>query len=390
MEINVLMLTDNNYISQMKVAIYSACKNTSSAIKIIFNILCDKQLNQVSRERLTALQEIFSNIKVNFHEVDENDFIYAKSDYRVPPISYYRLVSAKVLKADKAIFLDTDLIVEMDLMELFKIDIEDYYIAAVRDLYPVLHPNMALWYSENYNIKNFSDYVNAGVLLMNLKKMREDNIVDIFLNELKNKNLWLDQDIFNRVCSGKIYLLDWRFNHVCLFSDEEYEWNYKSNKNKNAKEILHFCGPDKPWENRFSKLAEHWWNIAKDALEENIYEDMYRTASIGYGFEKILEIAEKCKETETVIIVGYSDHGMVVQNALLRYGITANIIFCDNNQKKRNLMLIDKKIYSPEELSVKYKNALWVNVVQKYRNEIAAQLKELKIPENHIVNYLFE
>ena len=58
--------------------------------------------------------------------------------------------------------------------------------------------------------------------------------------------------------------------------------------------------------------------------------------------------------------------------------------------KKRNLMLIDKKIYSPEELSVKYKNALWVNVIQKYRNEIAAQLKELKIPENHIVNYLFE
>lgn len=385
------MLTDDNYISQAKVTMYSVCKNISPETKIVFTILCDRDLNEISRERLIALESIFTNIKINFYEIPENDFVYAKTDYRVPRVSYYRLISAKVIKAEKAIFLDSDLIVQLDLTELYSIDIENYYIAGVKDLYLVLHPNLALWYAENYNINSFSDYINCGVLLMNLKRMRQDNVVEIFLNELKTRNLWLDQDIFNRVCSGKICLLEWRFNHVALYTKEEYEWNYRPNENKSAKEILHFCGDGKPWDNRYIEMADIWWDVAKEALEENIYYDLYRRASIGYGSEKISEIAEKCKSAKNIMIIGYSDHGTFVKNALLRYGISADIFFCDNNPKKRKLQLFDKKIYSPEEAAAKYRKAtIWVNVVQKHREEIVEQLRKLEIRDEHIVNYLYE
>ena len=176
MVIDVLMLTDNNYISQAKVAIYSVCKNTNPKAKIVFTILCNKDLDKMSRERLIALQEIFQNVKVNFYEVEDEYFINAKSEYRVPTVSYYRLISAKILNAEKAICLDSDLVVEMDLAELYEIDLENYYIAGVRDLYVISHPNFELWYAENYNLKSFSDYINCGVLLMNLKKMRKDKI----------------------------------------------------------------------------------------------------------------------------------------------------------------------------------------------------------------------
>ena len=53
-------------------------------------------------------------------------------------------------------------------------------------------------------------------------------------------------------------------------------------------------------------------------------------------------------------------------------------------------MLIDKKVYSLEEASVKYINAIWINAVQKSRNEILRQLNDLKIPAECIVNYIFE
>lgn len=390
MSIDVLMMTDRNYISQAKVAMYSACKNTSCEIEIVFTVLCDKGLDRISRERLTAIRELFSNVKVNFYEVEENDFIYAESEYRVPAVSYYRLIAAKALNTDKAICLDSDLIVQIDLMELYEIDIDNYYIAGVKDMYPITHPNLALWYMDNYKIKNFSDYINCGVLLMNLKKMRQDNMVEVFLNELKNKNLWLDQDIFNRVCSGKIRLIDWRFNHVALYTKEEYEWNCKQIENRSLKEILHFCGGGKPWDNRYIEMADIWWNVAKEALEEKVYDNLYRIASIGYGSEKVSDIAEKCMKAETVIIVGYSNHGFFVRNALLKYGISADIFFCDNNPRKRELMLTDQKIYSPEEASNKYKNAIWINVVQKQRDEIIEQLRRLKIPDGKIVNYSYE
>lgn len=66
MTINILMLTDKNYISQAKVAMYSACKNTNPKVKIVFTIFCDKSVDRKSRERLFSLEKIFSNIKVNF------------------------------------------------------------------------------------------------------------------------------------------------------------------------------------------------------------------------------------------------------------------------------------------------------------------------------------
>lgn len=384
------MLTDKNYISQAKVAMYSACKNTNPKVKIVFTIFCDKSVDRKSRERLFSLEKIFSNIKVNFSEIANEDFVYAKSEYRVPIVSYYRLIAAKILDMEKVLCLDSDLIVEMDLVELYEIDIENYYIAGVRDLYPILYPNFASSYAEQYNIKNFCDYINCGVLLMNLKLMRKDNIVEVFLNELKKKNLWLDQDIFNRVCSGRIRLIDWKYNHITSYTNEEYEWNYKSSEKEGIKEILHFCGPSKPWDNRFISMADKWWRVAKEALEKDIYLDIYRLASIGEGSKKMLDIASICMDCKTIIIVGYSNHGVFIRNALLKYGVTANILFCDNNPEKRKLMLIDKKIYSPVEAAKEYKEAIWVNSVQKQRNAIIEQLKELKIPDERIVNYVYE
>lgn len=216
------------------------------------------------------------------------------------------------------------------------------------------------------------------------------HITEAFLKELDHKNLWLDQDIFNRICSGKIRVIDWRFNHVVYHANEEYEWNCGRIENRNAKEILHFCGSNKPWGNRYMNMADRWWNVAKDALEDDVYEELYRAASMGYGTEKIAGIAQKCMKARTVIIVGYSDHGIFVRNALLKYGITAEIFFCDNNQKKRKLMLTDKRIYTPEEAAMEYKNAIWINVVQKQREEIMLQLRKLKIQEEYIINYLYE
>lgn len=395
MTIDILMMTDSNYITPARVAMYSVCINKNPETKIVFTMLCDKDLDEMSRKRLSVLEEIFLDIKVVFCEVEKDDFIYAESSVdRIPILSFYRLVAAKVLNVKKAICLDSDLVVQMDLAGLYEIDMEGYYIAGVRDLWPVSHPNFAMEYAENYNINNFSDYVNCGVLLMNLEQMRRDNIVEIFIKELAHKNLWLDQDIFNRVCSGKIQLLDWRFNHVATFTREDYELNceqnYKSIEHKSKKEIVHFCGPSKPWENCYLRMASVWWDVAKEALERTEYDRLYSIASIGYGSARMIEIINKCSGAETVIIVGYSDHGLFIRKALLKYGITADIFFADNNPRKRELMLGNNIVFSLEDALREYKNAIWVNAVQKARNEILAQLRELKIPDEQVVNYLYE
>lgn len=390
MPINVLMTTDDNYISQAKVTIYSVCENTDSETRLDFTILCEKSLDTESRKRLISLEKIFSNIRIKFYEINENDFINAKSDYRVPIASYYRLICAKVIDEEKAIFLDSDLIVEIDINELYNINIENYYIAGVRDITPVTTPNFALWYSNNFNIKDFSDYINCGVLLMNLELIRKENIVERFLGELEKKNLWVDQDIINRVCSGKIHLIDWRFNHITCHTDEEYEWDFGKSNRKSSKEIMHFCGPNKPWGNSSLRLADVWLSVAKKALEKDVYDKLYGIASLGFDYKKFTKIIPKCMETKTVLIIGYSDNGIFVRNSLKKYGVAAKILFCDNDPQKRSLMLANRKVYSIEEAARQFKKAVWVNVVQKQRNQIKEQLKLLEIPEEQIVTYYHE
>lgn len=390
MVIDILMTTDHNYISQLKVAIYSVCVNTSKNQPIFFTIFCDNNLDQISKNRVAILENIFSNITIKFYEIDLKDFKNVKSDYRVPVTSCYRLIAAKVLNGKKAIYLDSDLIVGIDIKELYEIDIEKYYVAGVRDLYPIMKPNFALWYSDNFNLKDFSDYINCGVLLMNLELMRKDDMVNKFLREIEKKNLWLDQDVINRICHGKIYLLDWKFNRSANYSDEEYRWNYKPSTRKNINEIVHFYGPSKPWENLSLESGIAWWNMAKDILEDEEYEELYRTALVGNGLKNIAEIVSKCSKIQTIIIAGYSDLGIIVKNALLKYGITGNILFCDNNKKKRELILSEQKIYCPEELIKDYKEAVWINVVQEKRNEVTGQLKDLGISETRIINYVKE
>ena len=386
MIIDILMLTDCNFVSQVKVTMFSICENTNQ--KLSFTILCDEYLDQKSRNRIIMLKRTFPNIEIRFHEVDLKDFKNAKPNPRIPIVAYYRLIAANVVNAKKAIYLDADLIVNMDIKELYDIDIGQYYIAGVRDLYPIMCPNFALWYADNYNVKSFSDYINSGVMLMNLELIRKDAMVNKFLAGMEEKNLWVDQDVLNRVCHGRICLIDWRFNHTAAYSDEDYKRNYKESIRKKSNEIIHFCGSNKPWRNLTLSYVDVWWKTAKKVLENEIYEKLYKAALVGNDFNKMIEIFEsKCFEVKTIIIVGYSDLGVMVKNNLLKHGVVSNIIFCDNNPNKRTLMLTEQKIYSPEELVKKYKNAMWINVVQEKRNEVVEQLSRLGISDEQIINY---
>lgn len=92
-----------------------------------------------------------------------------------------RLFISKILQVDKVIYLDTDAIVLDDISELWQTNLKGNYIAGVKDK----------------NMDNFIDYIdimglpddciNAGVIVMNLKKIRNDKIDDKFLNILEKK-----------------------------------------------------------------------------------------------------------------------------------------------------------------------------------------------------------
>jgi lipopolysaccharide biosynthesis glycosyltransferase len=114
-------------------------------------------------------------------------------------------------------------------------------------------------------IKDFKHYINAGVLLMNLKKIREDNLMPIFNRLAENDFPTVDQDVLNNVCYGNIYFLDQKFNvmpkNIKFIDNPELEKEINFREFVSAYEnpsIIHYVDSDKPWNNPNMMFAEEW------------------------------------------------------------------------------------------------------------------------------------
>lgn len=176
--------------------------------------------------------------------------------------TYFRLFSTELLPAlDKAIYLDCDILVRGSLKELWDTDINDYYLAAVYHQNSLSINNGAF---KRLNIPIEQGYFNAGVLLMNLKKWREDDIYHKCLDFIRNHYKDIhnhDQDVLNVVCGKKTLMLSCKWNMQSVFYlvrfwykttdpyNSSYQMELKDPKGvlKNSI-IVHFAARPKPWE----------------------------------------------------------------------------------------------------------------------------------------------
>lgn len=150
-------------------------------------------------------------------------------------VNYYRIFFPDILdnSIEKILYLDVDMIINTDISELYNIDISNYALAAADE--------------DNENAVHFLnipfeyDYFNSGVLLMNLKKFREENLIqkisDFILANEEKLFSW-DQDAFNAVLHTQRLALD-------------HKWNVTLKVARKLKDtppnIVHFTGMHKAW-----------------------------------------------------------------------------------------------------------------------------------------------
>ena len=178
---------------------------------------------------------------------------------------FYRIMLPELLEDDECLYLDTDIAVCGDVLEIFNSDIKDAYIMGVTD-------RLCLEQKEYSFVTDhglpFGCYVNSGVLRMNLKRLRENDITKQMQELGRSKFFpYLDQDIINYTCKGNVRFLEKRFN---VFPDDtpsdlQYlreriagtELIYRDEM-LNEPVIIHYIGPRKPWKDASVKYAEIW------------------------------------------------------------------------------------------------------------------------------------
>ncbi|MGN1371394.1 MAG: glycosyltransferase family 8 protein [Candidatus Coprovivens sp.] len=163
--------------------------------------------------------------------------------------AFCKLVLADYVKEDRVIYLDTDAIVTKDITRLWEWDIDDYYVAGCKDL-GVINSS----YFKKLNIDN--KYINTGMMLLNLNKIREDNIIpEIFKILNERELLYPDQDAFNLVCTKKTTYVPSIYNHAYCIT--------KQAGNIDSVKIWHFAGPKEQWVVELP-YSEIWYDIEEE------------------------------------------------------------------------------------------------------------------------------
>lgn len=193
------------------------------------------------------------------------------------PETYFRLFLPQILSHyEKVLYLDADMIVCHDVAELYKIDLEGMLLGAVRD--PIMSGSgkvpLSVYnhcdYMAELGVKNIYDYFQAGVLLIDLKKMSEDGLCDKMVEYAFTHDCKLvDQDVLNVFCQGRVKFIDNRWNvdvNAAALKIVPYApaamWKQYVENRKNAY-IYHFAGGDKPWKNPSLDKAEIFWDAAR-------------------------------------------------------------------------------------------------------------------------------
>ena len=235
------------YCRHAAVVMVSIFANTSSNICV--HIIHDNTLTQDNREKLKKLASDYRQTVnlVNVENMLDSDKIdVSKLTADGARGTLFRLLIPDIINSDKLIYLDCDIVVTMNIAELWRISVDECAVAAVRDTA-----------STNYNRGGFvgwrprqvwsllgivpGEYFNAGVLVLNLKKLRNNynflEAVTKFYVKYKKCITFADQDCLNHIFADDKILIDERFNRIDVSHVDEHSLDGY---------IWHMAG-EKPW-----------------------------------------------------------------------------------------------------------------------------------------------
>lgn len=338
-KIPVVLSTDENYAPYCATTIASVLENSEKNTEFDFYILTAK-LSKETKGKFQDLKKI-KNYSINFVSVNKDLFRDCPVSYHFTREAYFRFKLPSLLPGiDKIMYLDCDMIVFRDLSELFQTDINNYYAGMVLDASTKLSPNAN---QERLELPENSSYFNTGLIIINLKKWREEKIEQKLFEwtkENKERIIWVEQDAVNVVFHGFIRELPEEYN---------IQLNYYNNREilSNLVEkmhIIHYCGLGKPWNNKEMFLSEYFWEYAKtspfyDEIREKYLLNYSEMQKSEVDFVKQLIRKYKPKKILEIGVAAGSCSAIMLNEAKgekdsMVYGIDYNEIYYRDDKRK--------------------------------------------------------
>ena len=254
---HVCCSTDDNYAQHCGVMLCSLFENNSDAqfeVHILISSLLEENI-----KNLRSVVERYGKT-CHFHEVDAKRLkgVKFRENRPLTEAAYYRILMASIFDSSisTVLYLDADLVVVGDITPLFKLNIDDFALAAPKDL-AKLNDERRIQLSIQHN----EPYFCSGMMLINLdywrKNKSEEKLIEFSKRERKVYNH--DQDALNAVFHGHWFMLSPKWNRFYPDIYDNSFFEHKSDKIEFDKNpvIIHFSNYFKPW-NKINWIGLKW------------------------------------------------------------------------------------------------------------------------------------
>lgn len=252
-EVNMhIALCHDEYYAPYAATVIASVMENNKDEEIVFHVISDG-VPANTREILTKWVAS-RDCEIRFYAINIDDFVGfpLEVNARLHYGAYFRLILGEVLRdIDRVLYLDCDLVVRGGLKELWNVDITGYALAGIRDR---TNDYIHVYNRLRYPLRD--GYINSGVLLIDLKRWRQDGFFEkarILAAKMPNALKNHDQDIINAIYHGQIKMLDFKYNlleyylYVEEWLDMDRKYYPEIIKACHEPVIIHFCMPVKPW-----------------------------------------------------------------------------------------------------------------------------------------------
>ncbi|MDR2854366.1 MAG: glycosyltransferase family 8 protein [Prevotellaceae bacterium] len=222
-DIGIVFSADNYYVPYMSTAIQSIMENASADKQYHIYVLY-QDISQQSKEQLRGQVAAFSQFAIDFVEAKQYVEGYKFFSSRWSVETYFRLLIPYLFpERKKMIYLDGDIICNVDIAELYEVELGENLLACVRDYSGTMimcgtdEREKEIYQNEHQifaELKNPDDYFNAGVQVFNSEAFRNTiSMPDLLAFTASRAWQIVDQDVLNVLCEGKVMFLpiDWNF-----------------------------------------------------------------------------------------------------------------------------------------------------------------------------------
>lgn len=382
---DILVSSDKNYLKYLKVLIASVYENHTPETPITFYVLH----NSLQPEDETGVHEFArrNGQEVHFVWVDESKYgrlfeRFSFSRWAMPTM--FRLFAHELLPQtlDRVLYLDLDIVCNGDLSQFYALDFEDCFLIATREIFDAKNEPQKE-FERFERLKDCSreklanpGIFNAGVLLMNLKKFRQEHIdVQFYLHAIGEDTVpFLDQSILNLSFAEQTKLLTTcKYNYRIAHSAR----NFYNRANHTATDkvkytfypvdakVIHYCGRTpgkiKPWDIAFNEgeIASYesdflnlipecasyfkiWWKYA--ALTPD-YAALYQNMCMNKAAYKMIKLItserklEFCNQLglESYFVPVWQDRNTIGKNDDLNDFTKPRVFRCVDGQTKETI-----------------------------------------------------